>query len=528
VVRLPAHLMHCVEQMRVGLHKPLEQLLDLHALRSMWFMVNMQLKEVNMQLKESIYNIRIGLLGGKCLLFNSLSRGLCLLESDEVEILDRISDSYSRQNKLVHQLLGQGFVLPVSVDELAVVKKKYDAHRYDSGAVTLTVCPTLACNFGCDYCFQGADKSVQKMSVEVQDGIIQLYHRLLEQLPGLHTLRSTWYGGEPLLKPDIIYNLADRLIETNKSRNINYTASMISNGSRMTRSIAEKLYSRGLRSVQITLDGAREDHDSRRHYLSKKGSYDTIVSNMKEWIYEFPIQVDLRVNIDERNKDGVKSLIDDLVAEGLSNLPNLKMYFAPVESVTLGCHAVADKMIKKMQYGQLESDLLRYAFENGLADLPYPPYFMGVCSALRPYDFIVVPNGDVHKCWDTVSFPNKRIGSVFEMDALFQNKSPLQQQWEQFNPFDNSTCRSCKILPNCSSFCAHKFVHASDTLGEAALPCPSLKYSINEKIILRAEKEGFITKDDYSPDAIRTNPLALCSEVFVKEKYLRDVEYAYS
>ncbi|MFZ6766882.1 SPASM domain-containing protein [Undibacterium sp. Di26W] len=480
-----------------------------------------------MQLKESTYNIRVPLLGGKSLLFNSLSQSLCLLEGDELDSLGNLGSLPSplasgQQQLLFDQLGSQGFVLPDSVNELNVVKKMYDASRYDSGTVTLTVCPTLACNFGCDYCFQGADKPVQTMSEEVQDGVVQLYHRLLEHVPELHTLRSMWYGGEPLLRPTVIYSLADRLIDINKNRGINYTAAMISNGSKMNRAVAQQLYAHGLRTVQITLDGAREDHDSRRYYLSKKGSYDKIIANMKEWIYEIPIKIDLRVNIDERNKGGVLALIDDLAAEGLANLPNLKMYFAPVESITTGCHAIADKMIQKLQYGKLESELLRYAFDKGLSELPYVPSFMGICSALKPNDYIVVPNGDVHKCWDTVSFPNKRIGTIFDLDALFANKSPAQKKWEQFNPFDNATCSSCKILPNCSSFCAHKFVNAADTLGEASLPCPSLKYSINEKIVLRAEKEGFITRNDYTPEMIRTNPLSLCSEVFVKEDYLSE------
>jgi hypothetical protein len=63
-------------------------------------------------------------------------------------------------------------------------------------------------------------------------------------------------------------------------------------------------------------------------------------------------------------------------------------------------------------------------------------------------------------------------------------------------------------------------VNAAHTTGEAALPCPSLKYSINEKIILRAEKEGYITEDDYTQEMIRTDPAALCSEVFNKNEYL--------
>jgi uncharacterized protein len=478
-----------------------------------------------MTMRESAYNIRVPLLNGRALLFNSLSRGLCMLEAEEVEILDRVAEAAGDAHRiLVQQLTGQGFVVREGTDEVATVRKQYEARRYDPGAVTVTVCPTLACNFGCDYCFQGADKPAQKMAASVQDQVVELYRRILDRLPGLHTLRAMWYGGEPLANPAAIESLSRRFIEINRERGINYSASMISNGSLMDRAMAERLYALGLRSVQITLDGARADHDARRHYLSGRGSYDRIIQNIRSWVYDFPIHIDMRVNIDERNRDGVVSLIDDLADQGLANLPNLRMYFAPVESITKGCHAIADKMMQKVQYGQLESMLVRYAYERGLAELPYPPSFMGICSALRPFDFIVVPTGDVHKCWDTVSFPEKKVGSVFDMDALFSNPSLAQREWAEFNPFDNATCRSCKILPNCASFCAHKFVNAEETVGEASLPCPSLKYSINEKIVLRAEKEGYITRADYDPAMIKTDPGTLCSEVFIKEHYLKRPE----
>jgi hypothetical protein len=52
-------------------------------------------------------------------------------------------------------------------------------------------------------------------------------------------------------------------------------------------------------------------------------------------------------------------------------------------------------------------------------------------------------------------------------------------------------------------------VYANDSVGQSVLPCPSIKYSVNERLVHRAEVDGFITKDDYDPEEIKTNPYDL-------------------
>lgn len=475
--------------------------------------------------KESSYNIYVDLRHGRRLLYNSLSRATCILEQDDVALLARMAHGIMPDDEAALQpFVEQGFISPSAVDELAVVKNLYEQSRFNPSAMSLTICPTLACNFGCDYCFQGKDKSTELMSEDVQDGIVSLLRRSFAETPQINTVQFMWYGGEPLLKRKVIYALSDRLIEVCRESGVNYGAGMVSNGHHLTREVAEQLHELGLKTVQITLDGPQEHHDARRHLLNGKGTYSRIVSNIHEWIDALPIHVNLRVNIDERNRADITTLIDDLADRGFAGKPNFKMYFAPVESVTRGCHSISEKMLKKLDYGRLETDLYRYAFDRRLADIPYPPHFVGICNALRPNDFIVVPCGSIHKCWDTVSFGDKKVGSVFDLDRLFRRTHPQQEKWDRFDPFKNDTCRKCKILPNCASFCAHKFVHASDTLGEASLPCPSLKYSIKEKLILTAEKQGHINSDDYDPLAIRTNPKELCSEEFDKAKYVEQYQ----
>jgi uncharacterized protein len=308
----------------------------------------------------------------------------------------------------------------------------------------------------------------------------------------------------------VIESLSERLIALCDRQSIAYDAMIVTNGYKLTPEVARALSNRRVRGAQVTLDGATEEHDRRRYRLGGGGSFDRIIDNMKAVLGEAPLHISVRINIDSRNAGSIYELLDELVRQGFAKRKNFGVYFAPVEAITEGCHNVAGDCMSKSAYGQLETDLARYAFDVGLSALPYPPRFRGVCGALRPKGWVVLPNGDIHKCWDTVATPQQRVGTVFDLEALAGDERVLR--WEQWSPFENVVCRSCKILPNCAGSCAHKFLNPDQTRGEAAvLPCPSWKYNINERLILTAVRSGAIGASDYEPEQVKTNSSAICS-----------------
>ena len=106
--------------------------------------------------------------------------------------------------------------------------------------------------------------------------------------------------------------------------------------------------------------------------------------------------------------------------------------------------------------------------------------------------------------------PDRKVGTVFDLDALRTDERVLT--WLRWSPFENTTCRDCKLLPACAGSCAHKFLNPEQTSGEAAsLPCPSWKYNINERLIYTAQKSGALSNDDYLPEEISTDPSSLCA-----------------
>lgn len=464
---------------------------------------------------QSRYTILVSLTNGGALAYNSLSGGFALMEAHERRLYEQVDEGtvLDETDSTVKALAQGGYIVRHDVDELSVIEHQYNTHRFDPNTMILTIAPTLACNFGCDYCFQGQNKDPETMSPEVQDAVVALVKRVAPKINRLHV---AWYGGEPLVRAKIVEALSDRFIAICDSNDIHYDAMIVTNGYKLRAEVARSLYVRRVKQVQVTLDGMPEYHDQRRMLLSGKGTFKTITDNLKEWIDEVPLTVSIRVNIDDRNKEDIHGLLYHLAEVGLARKKNLGVYFAPVEAMTEGCHSIADVTMGKSEHALLEADLYKHAFDVGLTGLPYPPRFRGNCSAVRPKGFVIVPNGDIHKCWDTVSWPERRVGTIFNVDALNHDERVLN--WLRWTPFKNDTCRNCRILPNCAGACAYKFVHAHDTRGEAAvLPCPSWKYNIKEKLVLRAVRMNIISEEDYTLKMIRTDPKELCADVHIDD-----------
>lgn len=458
----------------------------------------------------SQYNILIPLKRNRILAYNSLKGCLALWEEEDTVKYNSIlkEENADETDQIVKQLLQGGYIVKEDFDELYELEKEYRMHRYDRSSMILTIAPTMACNFGCDYCFQGKDKPNEEMSQEIQDAIIALIEKEASKISRLHV---AWYGGEPLIKLSIIEALSKRIIKICDSYKIKYDSMIVTNGYLLNLEAAKLLAAARVNLIQITLDGAKDYHDTRRILLSGAPTYNKIVNNIKEFIDIVNISVNIRVNIDYRNSRGIEELLENLYTEGLGNKKNLRLYFAPIEAITSGCHNIAEASMSKLEYGLLEARLYNKAFNYGLVNLPYPPRFRGTCAATRPRGFVIIPNGDIHKCWDTVSISERKIGTVFELDCLEQNNI---QSWLKWSPFESDECKSCKILPVCAGACAYKFIHSKDTLGEAAAsPCISWKYNINEQLILRAVKLKIISCEDYDLDIIKTNPSKLSDSI---------------
>jgi uncharacterized protein len=266
--------------------------------------------------RASRFNIFVPLHHGRRLAYNSLSGAFALWEADDCRVFEEIAGGVRPPGQEFEKA---GFVVPRDLDEVALLEQQYIAHRFDGRSLVLTIAPTMACNFGCDYCFQGQDKPVDTMTPEVQDAILTLAQRAA---PDLRRIHVAWYGGEPLMRRKVVESLSDRLIAFCDGRGLTYDASMVSNGFLLGADVIRSLERRRVKTIQVTLDGVAEYHDDRRYLLNGRPTFGRILGNLKDCVEASPVRLSIRVNIDSRNAADLRSLMDHLAEAGLANRKN--------------------------------------------------------------------------------------------------------------------------------------------------------------------------------------------------------------
>lgn len=445
------------------------------------------------QIKASRYTVLVPLNGGRQLAYNTVSQSFSVWDAEDMALWDDLQDAETLPFDASYRGFVQGgYVVNGAAVERDTVRANYERARHNDGHMMITVAPTLSCNFGCHYCFQGVDKPLTKMTPKVREAT-KAY--ILDQLEGRKSFHLTWYGGEPLMDMDAIWDVSAAAIDYCDAHGIKYSSMMISNGYKMTVPVAEKLKAARVTKVQITIDGDEETHDSRRHLTSGRGTFQKIIDNIKAVTERKLLKVSVRVNIDGQNEAEALALLKILQAAGLGVKNGVTVYFAPVESVAEAASA-CDSCLSKTDYAEVESRLQSQAFEMGLMPLPRMPRHLGLCTAVKPNSYVIVPNGDLHKCWDTVMDSGLRVGSV--ISAARKKDAVTEKMWNAWSPFDNEVCSNCKLLPACAGACAFKFVHNDYASGEAGkLPCPSLKFNMAEQLFLRAKARGFVKNDDW-------------------------------
>lgn len=148
----------------------------------------------------------------------------------------------------------------------------------------LTLQVTQQCNLRCDYCiYSGAyntrTHNKKKMNLLIAKQAIDFFisHARLS-----NSIFFSFYGGEPLLEYTLIKKCVEYIKDKVEGKKVGF--GMTTNGTLLTDEIVDFLVANDFQ-LSISLDGDKDSHNKSRKFISGKGSFDLILTNVKR-IYE--------------------------------------------------------------------------------------------------------------------------------------------------------------------------------------------------------------------------------------------------
>lgn len=346
---------------------------------------------------------------------------------------------------------------------------KFLNEAYGSKTMSLIIAPTTGCNFECPYCFE-PKKNPKSITPEVEDKIIE-YINNRDHIDSIHL---TWYGGEPLLMSREICRLYDRICKETEKK-ITYQE-IITNAYLINDSITDFFRRSKMDKIQISIDGVEETHDKTRFTKDgHKPTFRKIEENIEKLTSALPeLNVSLRINIHKDNFKDFAILYSRYFKEKrndrLTIYPGIIRVDSP-DSRSL-CH-----------YCYNNDDLIKLyeCLEREGVNIDYMPRIHHKGCMLQQTDaFIIGPEGELYKCWDDVSKPEKVVGSIMN-DKLY-NYDLLMRYMHECSPFDEE-CRKCKVFPVCGGGCS--LLRYRNKFEDGEFPvCSPLKNPITLKRVL--------------------------------------------
>lgn len=134
---------------------------------------------------------------------------------------------------------------------------------------------TNNCNFRCRYCY--VPQYMKNMEQDTADKVID-FIKEMAQLDEDKEIIINFHGGEPLLNFDLIQQIMGRCKKIFERKNLLF--GITTNGSMLTKEIAEILVDNFKYNLSISLDGSKEVNDFNRRHLDGSGTYDRIIDNL--------------------------------------------------------------------------------------------------------------------------------------------------------------------------------------------------------------------------------------------------------
>jgi uncharacterized protein len=419
---------------------------------------------------------------GKYFIYNSISNFLCEINEDLYVILVKKQDR--KENIEISELLEDNEIWELfkkknvntesEADDILNITVPLHRMRRISQSMNLTLAPTMDCNFYCSYCFE------TKESGCMSDVTINNIVNFIQTQEIIKDIHVTWFGGEPLLYPEVIQKISQKVCNSEKYK---YFAQIITNGYNLTPENLEILADCKVFHVQISMDGIFEHHNKKRFTKTDKDTFSTIIKNIDNFhATNYKQKITIRINVDSENIHTFKEVIGFFKQRYDGDD---RIYVAPafiLNTTKKDNDETITDFEEKLKFWRQVAD---YSDSNSFL---YPDNSIYECAIRNYNNWAIDAKGDVYKCWEIMGNTDYKVGELTEEGIKITNHIILNRYLFGANHLENSKCRECFSLPICGGGCPHKRIENEFNNKNFHL-CTYKEENIEKFIIERIRRE---------------------------------------
>lgn len=219
---------------------------------------------------------------------------------------------------------------------------------------------------------------------------------------------------------------------------------MVTNGFLLDKEKCTFLNDNHLNTIQITVDGLRDNHNKSRIHKNGQPTYDVILNNIENVFRFIPnCHVIVRMNVHAENENDFPFLYKELSQRWGNQNYSVQMKY--VNDHDNGCKVACLKNRNKIFYAQ------KLYNEHNFKNINfYPTPKIGGCAATQANSFVIGTEGEIYKCWVDVGKQEKIVGNIFSNNF---NMSLISEYILGTDMFNDQKCLKCILLPICDGGC---------------------------------------------------------------------------
>ena len=405
---------------------------------------------------------------GNYFILNPLTGNADILSPQEAALAVLLQKGESiTDDAFLDEFKSKGYIIDIE-QETKLFRSKYldFADNRETDEIQIFLVTNYSCNFACYYCYQ--DQYVfpgKELTREMTDAF---FSYIGSEFKGRRKY-VTIFGGEPLLPSSRQKEIITYIIE--RANKANLELCFVTNGYELEEYIP--LLRKGkIREVQVTLDGTKTVHDSRRFLKGGSGTFDKIVRGVDASL-ENGLPVNLRMVADKGNINDLPALAAFAIEKGWTGNAlfktqigrNYELHHCQADPgllfTRISLYETIYELVKKFpfitEFHKPAFSVAKFLSENG--SLPDPLFdSCPACKTEWAFDY----TGNIYSCTATVGKEGESLGTYF---PSVTKKEDIIEKWQNRDVSTIPQCHDCPVQLACGGGCGSVAKNRTGELG---------------------------------------------------------------